>query len=52
MFRFCWCVVTLHLSVTLLPGNVFTVGPSGAHATVQAALDAAAALGGDHEIRI
>ncbi len=49
MFGF---LLFLFLTPALVRADVFTAGPGGAHATVQAAFDAAAALGGDHEIRI
>ncbi len=49
MFSFFLC---LSFSATLVSADVFRVGPAGAHATVQSAFDAAATLGGNHEIRI
>ncbi len=47
----CFCFA-LQFSLTPLLADVFTVGPSGAHATVQSAVDAAVATGGDNEIRV
>ncbi len=52
MFRFCCLLTTLQLAVSLVSAAVFTVGPAGAHADVQAAVDAALVAGGDNEIRV
>ncbi len=52
MFRVRYFVLALQLSFSPLGAAVFTVGPAGAHATVQSAVDAAVATGGDNEIRV
>ena len=49
MFGLSLCLL---LTPTLLSGAVFTVGPAGAHATVQGAVDAAVTAGGQNEIQI
>ncbi|MGV8042170.1 MAG: choice-of-anchor Q domain-containing protein [Thermoanaerobaculaceae bacterium] len=50
-------VIRLVVLAVLVPalagaGQIFTVGPGGTHATVQAAVNDAAAAGGDNEVRI
>ena len=49
MFGLSLCLL---LTPTLLSAAVFTVGPAGAHATVQDAVDAAVTAGGQNEIQI
>ena len=49
MFGLSLCLL---LTPTLLSDAVCTVGPAGAHATVQGAVDAAVTAGGQNEIQI
>ncbi len=52
MIRCCFFAITLQLAAASVFGDVFTVGPAGTHATLQAAVTAADALGGQNEIRL
>ena len=46
-------IATLAIAMSPAFAAVFTVGPGGTHSTIQAALDAAVAVGpGEHEVRI
>ena len=52
MIRSVFSLLTLPLMAGLALADTFTVGPGGAHATLQAAIDAAIGAGGDNEILI